>query len=185
MSRIGRKPIIVPTGVQLTVADRSVSVKGPKGQLSFTLNPAVTVTQTTEEGQNVVNITVAMPDNKKQRAQWGTTRALIQNMIVGVTDGFTRSLEVVGVGYRANVQGTKVVFDVGYSHPVDFQLPEGVTAKVEKSIVTVSGADRQAVGETAARMRRIRKPEPYKGTGIKFTDEVIRRKAGKTGKAAA
>lgn len=185
MSRIGRKPIVIPSGVQLTVQDRSVSVKGPKGQLSFTLNQAVTVAQATEDGASVVNVTVALPDNKKQRAQWGTTRALIQNMITGVTEGFSRSLEVVGVGYRANVQGTKVVFDVGYSHPVEFPLPEGVTAKVEKSIVTVSGIDRQLVGETAARMRRIRKPEPYKGTGIKFTDEVIRRKAGKTGKAAA
>ncbi len=185
MSRIGNKPIALPEKVEVTLDDREVRVKGPKGSLSMTLAPHVAVELVEEDGKRLIRCWVEEPDTKTQRSLWGTTRALIQNMVRGVAEGFQKSLEVVGVGYRANVQGSKIVFDVGYSHAVDFPLPEGVTASMEKNTLTLSGADKQLVGETAARIRRIRKPEPYKGTGIKYTDEVIRRKAGKAGKAGA
>jgi large subunit ribosomal protein L6 len=185
MSRIGNKPIVIPEKVELTIDGQAVSAKGPKGTLSATLHPSVSIKKEMEDGKTVLRFGVSNPEAKSERAQWGTARAIVQNMVDGVTTGFTKSLEVIGVGYRANVQGSKIVFDVGYSHPVDFPLPQGVTATVEKNVVTLAGADRQLVGETAARIRKIRKPEPYKGTGIKYADEVIRRKAGKTGKAAA
>lgn len=185
MSRIGNKSITIPSGVEVTILDRLVTVKGPKGSLSFETSPAVTVEKVEEDGATVLRCRVQNPLVKSQRSLWGTTRALIQNMVKGVTDGFSKSLEVVGVGYRANVQGNNVVFDVGYSHSVEFPLPTGIVASVEKNVLTLQGVDRQLVGETAARVRRIRKPEPYKGTGIKYTDETIRRKAGKAGKAGA
>lgn len=185
MSRIGNKPIQIPAEVDVVIADHLVSVKGPKGSLSFALSPFVKVERVEEDGKAALVCRVEQPTVKLQRSLWGTTRALLQNMVKGVTDGFVKSLDVIGVGYRANVQGSKIVFEVGYSHPVEFILPEGVTATVEKNTLTLKGIDRQVVGETAARIRRIRKPEPYKGTGIKYSDEVIRRKAGKAGKAGA
>ncbi|MBI4598694.1 50S ribosomal protein L6 [Candidatus Uhrbacteria bacterium] len=183
MSRIGSKPIVLPAAVQLTAAGSRLSVKGPLGEALLDVHPAVMVQVATEEGVTTVTLS-ADPSQKQDKALWGTMRALLANAVKGVSEGFSRSLEVVGVGFRANVQGSSVVFDVGYSHPVTFTLPMGVSAKVEKNVVTVTGTDRQAVGETAARIRRIRQPEPYKGTGIKYTDETIRRKAGKTGKSA-
>jgi large subunit ribosomal protein L6 len=181
MSRIGLKPINIPSGVEIKVDGQSVSVKGGKGTLSLLLPAAVILSR---EGETI-NLSVAHPTFKSERALWGTFRALLQNMIKGVTVGFTRSLEVNGVGYRANVSGKKLVLEVGYSHEIDFPLPEGVTATVDKNIVSLSGADKQLVGETAARLRRVRPPEPYKGTGIKFVEEIVRRKAGKAGKAGA
>lgn len=181
MSRIGLKPIAVPGNVEVRIEGRRVTVKGPKGGLSLVLPSVVSVRQ--EGGE--LRVAVGSPEEKKERALWGTFRAHLQNMVKGVTEGFARSLEINGVGYRANVSGKKIVLEVGFSHPVDFSLPEGVTAVVEKNIITFSGADKQLVGETAARLRRIRPPEPYKGTGIKYTDEVIRRKAGKAGKTGA
>jgi len=181
MSRIGLKPIVVPSGVEVTQNGQNVTVKGPKGSLSIILPEVVTMVREGEE----LKLSVAHPEIKKQKALWGTNRALLQNLIDGVSVGFTKSLEVNGIGYRANVVGKKIVLEVGYSHEVEFLLPDGVAAVVEKNIVTLSGIDKQLVGEMAARMRRIRPPEPYKGTGIKYTDETIRRKAGKAGKAGA
>lgn len=181
MSRIGLKSILIPGGVEVKIEGRTVTIKGPKGGLSLVLPFAVSVTRQDEE----LRVTVGSPEEKKERALWGTFRAHLQNMVKGVTEGFTRSLEINGVGYRANVSGKKIILEVGFSHPVVFSLPEGVSAVVEKNIITLSGADKQLVGETAARLRRVRPPEPYKGTGIKYSDEVVRRKAGKAGKTGA
>jgi large subunit ribosomal protein L6 len=185
MSRIGRKPIIIPAAVEVTIEGQGVRVKGPKGTLALQVHPLVTVERVEQNGGVEVHCRVGAAKAKLPRALWGTTRALVQNMVRGVTQGYEKSLEIIGVGFRANVQGTKIIFDVGYSHPVEFMLPEGVTAVVEKNVLMLRGIDRQLVGETAARIRRIRKPEPYKGTGIKYTDEIVRRKAGKAGKAGA
>lgn len=181
MSRIGLKPITVPSGVEVTVDGSKISVKGIKGNLSMVFPSVVVLIR---EGAEI-KLSVKHPDDKKERALWGTFRAHLQNMIKGVSEGFTRSLEVNGVGYRASVVGKKIVLEVGYSHEVEFPLPEGVTATIDKNLVTLISIDKQLVGETAAQMRRIRPPEPYKGTGIKYSDEVVRRKAGKTGKAGA
>lgn len=181
MSRIGIKPVILPPDVEVAVDGRQVSVKGKKGNLALTLPAAVSLTR---EGETI-KLTVAHPDDKKERALWGTFRALLQNMIKGVTVGFSRSLEINGIGYRANVSGKKLVLEVGFSHEVEFPLPEGVVATVEKNLVTLNSIDKQLVGETAARLRRVRPPEPYKGTGIKYVDEIVRRKAGKAGKVGA
>jgi large subunit ribosomal protein L6 len=181
MSRIGLKPIVIPSGVEVTQSGQNVTVKGSKGSLFLTLPTAVTLVREGEE----LKLSVAHPEIKKEKALWGTFRALLQNLIKGVTEGFSRSLEVNGIGYRANVAGKKIVLEVGFSHEVNFPLPDGVTAVVDKNIVTLSGIDKQLVGETAARLRRVRPPEPYKGTGIKYTDEIVRRKAGKAGKAGA
>ncbi|HBO99951.1 MAG: 50S ribosomal protein L6 [Candidatus Uhrbacteria bacterium GW2011_GWF2_41_16] len=184
MSRVGAKPIVIPAKAEVVLEKNIVSVKGPNGSLIVQIHPFVTVSRVSEDGRDLLLLSVVHSDQKEERALWGTMRALINNALKGVTEGFSKALEVVGVGYRANIQGMKIIFDVGYSHPVEFLLPSGVTAMVEKNVVTLRGFDRQLVGETAARIRRIRKPEPYKGTGIKYVDEVIRRKAGKTGKTA-
>lgn len=181
MSRIGIKPIIVPSGVEVNQNGQNVTVKGPKGTLALVLPAAVSFVNEGEE----IKVTVAHPEIKKEKALWGTFRALLQNMILGVSVGFSRALEVNGIGYRVNVVGKGLVLEVGFSHEVNFPLPEGVTATAEKNIVTLSSIDKQLVGETAAQLRRIRPPEPYKGTGIKYTDEIVRRKAGKAGKAGA
>ncbi len=182
MSRIGKQPVVIPSGVDVTLANGSITVKGPKGTLSRAIHPRMTVTLGEDEGQKTVNVSIGEQDDVEVRALWGTTRSNIQNMIVGVVDGFKKALEVVGVGYRVNAQGNKVVLDVGYSHSVDFILPEGVKAEVEKNTLTLSGINKEVVGEAAAQIRRIRKPEPYGGKGIKYVDEVIRRKAGKAAK---
>ena len=179
MSRIGKKPIIIPSGVEVTVSDAEVKVKGSKGELKEKIHPLVKVVKKDKE----VLVMVNDPRDKQQKALWGTFRNLINNMVEGVTKGFEKKLEINGVGYRAQVSGKKLTLIVGYSHPVDFELPQGIEAKVEKNIVILSGVDKQLVGETAAQVRRIRKPEPYKGAGIKYVDEVIRRKAGKAAKA--
>ncbi|MFH1088829.1 MAG: 50S ribosomal protein L6 [Candidatus Uhrbacteria bacterium] len=181
MSRIGLKPIIVPAGVEVVVDDRNVTVKGSKGSLSVVFPGCVKMNREGDE----IKLTVTHPGQKDEKALWGTFRALLQNMIVGVTVGFKKAMEINGIGYRVNISGNKLVLDLGYSHSIDFILPAGVSATVEKSILTLSSIDKQLVGETAARIRRLRPPEPYKGTGIKYVDEIIRRKAGKTGKAAA
>lgn len=183
MSRIGKKPIIIPEKVNVVVDGPLVTVTGPKGTLSRSLNEAVTATVSDVEGGTGVLITVRDPENVGDRAQWGTARANIANMVQGVTVGFTRSLEVNGVGFRVSVQGTNVMMNLGFSHDVVFPLPAGVAATVEKNILTLSGMDREMVGQTAARIRKLRRPEPYKGKGIRYTDEVIRRKAGKAAKA--
>ena len=179
MSRIGLKPINVPSGVEVIIEGQKVTVKGSKGILSMVFPDCVRLNREADE----IRVVVDKPEVKQERSLWGTFRAHLQNMIQGVSEGFSRSLEVNGVGYRANVSGNILTLEVGYSHDVNFKLPEGIAAKVEKSIVTISGINKQIVGETAAQIRRIRKPEPYKGTGIKYTDETVRRKAGKAGKA--
>jgi len=179
MSRIGNKTIQVPSSVQVTIdPENVVSVKGPKGELSFGFNKRLTITQ---EG---AELKVARPNNDIfMRKIHGTTRALLQNMVTGVTDGFKKNLEIRGVGYRAAVQGNTVVLNMGYSHPVELPIPEGVQVNVVKNVnVTIEGIDKQVVGEFAANIRSVRKPEPYLGKGIRYVDEYVPRKAGKTAK---
>lgn len=183
MSRIGKKPIPVPSGVEVQVNGTHVEAKGPKGMLALDVHPATTVTlQTGEAGKELV-IQTSAPEENFGRAIWGTTRANLANLVKGVTEGFSKSLEVIGVGYKVNVQGQKVVLDVGFSHDVEIPLPAGVMGSVEKNILTLTAADKIVLGATAAKIRSIRKPEPYKGKGIKYTTEQIRRKAGKAAKS--
>ncbi|MFA5185094.1 MAG: 50S ribosomal protein L6 [Patescibacteria group bacterium] len=177
MSRIGKKPIILPSGVEATLGAGEVTIKGPKGTLTVGLNSLVKVALENEPKSLVV--TVGVEDDTKQRALWGLTRQLLSNAVDGVQKPFERSLEFVGVGFKVALAGNALNIEVGFSHPVKFELPKGIEAKVDKQVVTLSGIDKQLVGETAARIRRIKPPEPYKGKGIKYTDEVIRRKAGK------
>ncbi len=178
MSRVGRMPIKIPSGVQVKVNGDSVTVKGAKGEMTRTFNPNIKVA--VEDSQ----IVVTRPDNKVYDALHGLTRALIQNMVTGVTTGFRKNLEIEGVGYRAEVQGKNLVLSLGFSHPVPVEPPEGISFSVEKTqrVFTVEGMDRQLVGEVASRIRAIRPPEPYKGKGIHYQGERIRRKAGKAGK---
>ncbi len=180
MSRIGRKPIPVPSSVQLVIGEQNhVSVKGPKGQLERTLPGEMILEQS--EG----NLTVQRPSEQRaHKALHGLTRTLLSNMVVGVTDGFRKDLEIVGVGYRAAKEGNILVLQVGYSHPVRLDPPAGITYTVEgTNRVSVQGINKEVVGEEAARIRSVRKPEPYKGKGIRYAGEQVRRKAGKAGKA--
>lgn len=184
MSRIGRKPIIIPSGVEVKINGQLVSAKGPKGELNYEVHPLVSLTQSTaENNENVLEVSVKNSEDKNERAQWGTTRANLANLITGVSQGFTRQLEVNGVGYRVSLAGKTLVLNVGYSHEVKYALPEGIEAAVEGNVITLTGADRQLLGQVASELRSIRKPEPYKGKGIKYLEEVIRRKAGKAAKA--
>ena len=178
MSRIGRAPISVPAGVEITIGSGNlVTVKGPKGTLVQQLSPAMTISQ---EGSE---LHVTRPnDAKENRALHGLTRSLLHNMVVGVTDGFKKELDVNGVGYRVAMEGNKLVMNLGFSHQVTMTEPEGITIDVPNpNKIVISGADKQKVGQFAAEVREKRPPEPYKGKGIKYTDEVIRRKEGKTG----
>ncbi len=181
MSRIGKKIIPIPAGVTATLNGAVVTVKGPKGTLTHTLVPEITVVI---EG-DTLRVELVKPDAKGVAALWGLTRALINNMVIGVTAGFSKGLEINGVGFKVALQGQKLVLNVGFSHPVEYPLPEGISATVEKNVITITGIDRQLVGQVAAEVRDIKKPEPYKGKGIKYTDEVIRRKVGKVMKSAA
>ncbi len=179
MSRIGKRPIEVPSTVTITIeADNAVTVKGPRGELSGTFNPEMTLAR--ENG----TLTVVRPsDQREHRAIHGLTRTLLANMVDGVTTGFTKVLAIQGVGYRSAMDGTTLVLTVGYSHPVRMVPPEGITFATETPTrVIISGIDKQMVGEQAAQIRRVRPPEPYKGKGIRYEGEVVRRKAGKTGK---
>ena len=179
MSRVGRNPISIPSGVSVTMTDRMVDVKGPKGSLQRTLPGEITVRQ---EGTTLV---VERPNEERQsRALHGLTRTLVANMVAGVSDGFSKELEIVGVGYRAAAQGpSKLELALGYSHPVHFQAPEGVTFEVPiPTRIIVRGTDKEAVGQVAANIRKLRKPEPYKGKGVKYAGERILRKAGKAAK---
>ena len=177
MSRIGLKPITIPAGVDVNVNGTTVTVKGPNGTLSMDAHPNMTVSI---EGSEII---VSRPnDAKENRSLHGLTRTLIHNMIVGVTEGFKKNLEVNGVGYRAAKQGKKLVLSLGYSHPVEMEDPEGIETKVDGNKIIVSGISKEKVGQFAAEIRDKRRPEPYKGKGIKYADEVIRRKVGKTGK---
>lgn len=178
MSRIGKLPIEIPAGVDVAIDGQSVTVKGPKGELSLTV--AQPIAAKVEDGQ----IIVSRPDDEREsRSLHGLTRTLIANNIVGVTQGYTKGLEVVGTGYRVQQKGSSIEFALGFSHPVVIEPPAGITFTVEgNNKLTVAGIDKQAVGETAANIRKIRKPEPYKGKGVRYAGEVIRRKAGKAGK---
>ncbi|MCR5691822.1 MAG: 50S ribosomal protein L6 [Eubacterium sp.] len=179
MSRIGRMPIAIPAGVTVDIAENNqVTVKGPKGTLERVLPSEMSITKEGEE------VKVSRPnDLKKMKSLHGLTRTLIQNMIIGVTEGYEKRLEVNGVGYRAAKQGKKLTLSLGYSHPVEMEDPEGIDVTVDgQNLIIVSGIDKEKVGQYAAEIREKRAPEPYKGKGIKYVDEVIRRKVGKTGK---
>ncbi len=183
MSRVGKKPITIPNDVTVTLDDNHVTVKGPKGTLERSINALVNIAIEESEEGKVVVVKIEDESDGQQNAQWGTARSVIANMVQGVTEGYSKKLEVNGVGYRVKTQGRAVVLTVGYSHDVTFDLPEGIDAAVDGNVIVISGADKQMVGEVAANIRKVRKPEPYKGKGIKYDDEVIRRKAGKAQKA--
>jgi large subunit ribosomal protein L6 len=181
MSRIGRSPITIPKEVKVNVSERSLEIQGPKGKLTTPVPPGISFAlaggQLTCSRSN---------DERQQRALHGLARALAQNAVTGVSQGFTRELDIVGVGYKAQLEGDKVIFALGYSHAVNFPIPEGIKIAIEKQThLTVSGADRQQVGQVAAEIRRLRKPDPYKQKGIRYMGEVLKKKAGKAGATGA
>ena len=178
MSRIGRAPIAIPSGVTVTIDGATVTVKGPKGELSHTVASPITVEQA--DG----TVTVSRPDDERaSRSLHGLTRTLIANMVLGVTQGYSKTLLITGTGYRVAAKGQGLEFSLGYSHPIVIEAPAGITFAVESPTqFHVSGIDKQLVGEVAANLRKLRKPDPYKGKGLRYSDEVIRRKAGKAGK---
>ena len=176
MSRIGRKVLPLPKGVTLSQKPGSISVKGPKGELSKPLPDGISIKAEADKLQ-----VLRADDSRQNRAKHGLVRAHLANMVKGVTEGWNRELEINGVGYRAEVAGDTINMALGYSHPIAFKLPKGVTAKVDKNRVTLSSADRDLVGQTAAKVRELRPPEPYKGKGVKYVEEVIARKVGKAG----
>ncbi len=181
MSKIGRLPLTIPKTVTLTIALDTITLKGPKGELSYQLKPKIKAELTGD--QLVISRT---SEDKPIRALHGLTRALLSNMIIGVTDGFTKNLELVGTGYRARLEGQTLILSLGYSHEIKFVPPKGIEIKVEgTNVIIITGFDIQAVGQVAAVIRSYRKPEPYKGKGIRYATEVVRRKAGKAAKAAA
>ena len=178
MSRIGKKPIEIPAGVSIEINNATVTVKGPKGELSRSFNPDIEI----KVEENVINVS-RPSDAKEHRALHGTTRALLSNMVEGVSKGFEKGLELIGVGYRAQKQGTKLVLNVGYSHPVEIEPEAGVEIEVPSNTkVIVKGTNKERVGALAANIRDVRPPEPYKGKGIRYEGEFVRRKEGKTGK---
>jgi large subunit ribosomal protein L6 len=178
MSRIGKAPITVPSGVTVSIDGRSIAVKGPKGELSRTVSDLVTLRQ---DGDTIV--VERSGDDRDARAQHGLVRSLVQNMVTGVTDGFQKDLEIVGVGYRAQAKGKGLELSLGFSHPVVVDAPDGITFNVpQPTRIEVHGIDKQLVGQVAANIREWRKPEPYKGKGVRYADEHVRRKAGKAGK---
>ena len=177
MSRVGKKPITIPEKTKITYNDGLVTIQGKNGTLTQDIHPAVDL----KIDKDQINVTV-VKDDRKSRALQGLTRSLLSNMVTGVSKGFERVLEINGIGYRAEAKGKSILFSLGYSHPIDFTLPEGVTDTVEKNnVVKLSCIDKQLLGQTAARIRQLRSPEPYKGKGIKYAEEHIQRKAGKTG----
>jgi len=177
MSRVGKKPIPIPDKTKITYQDRVIRVQGEKGSLSGEIHPDVEL----KIEDNTICITPTK-DSRKIRAMQGLTRSLVANMVTGVSQGFERVLEISGIGYRAEISGKQIVFHLGFSHPVNFDIPEGISALVEKNtIVKLSGIDKELLGHTAAAIRRLRPPEPYKGKGVKYAEERIQRKAGKTG----
>lgn len=183
MSRLALKPLSIPSGVTVTVRDGVLSAQGPKGTLTVRIHPDVAVTI---DGSALTVIPVAgREDAKGVRAQWGTVWSLVRNAVDGVARGYAKQLELQGVGYRAELAGQTVRLAVGFTHPVDIPAPSGVTFRVEKNIITVEGADKALVGEVAASIRRVRPPEPYKGKGIRYVGEVVRRKQGKVAGAGA
>lgn len=176
MSRIGKNPISIPNGVEVKIENPTIEVKGPKGLLTQIIHPLVKV----EQIENSLVLKVVDENDRTQRALWGLFGSLIKNMITGVTKGFTKQLEINGVGMKAAVSGKKLILNVGFSHPVEFLIPQDINITVEGNVITVSGIDKQLVGEIAAQIRKIKKVEPYKGKGIKYVGEQFIRKAGKT-----
>jgi len=176
MSRVGKQLIAIPAGVTVTISDQSVKVSGPKGNLERVLHPKISVKQ--EDG--IVVVDVVKKEDKSERSLWGTFSAHIKNMIQGVTIGFQKKLEINGVGYKVAMQGNDLKLELGFSHSVIFNIPDGIRATVEKNLITLDSIDKELLGSTAAEIRALKKPEPYKGKGIKYLDEQIRRKAGKT-----
>lgn len=177
MSRVGKKPIQIPDKTEISYQNRKLTVKGGKGSLSRTIHPAVDL----KIDSGIMNITV-IQDDRSGNAFQGLTRSLVANMIKGVNTGFERTLEINGIGYRAEIKGHSIVFTLGYSHPINFDLPEGISANIERNtLIKLSGIDKELLGHTAAAIRQLRPPEPYKGKGIKYVEEVIHKKAGKTG----
>ncbi len=195
MSRIGKKPIVLPNGVTVEQSGSVLTVKGPKGTLTQEVHPKVQIKiDTNEEGVGEVNVDVVKKEDKREKALWGLFRSLVQNMVDGVNTGYTKQLDVVGVGFKAEVRGSTLVLNLGFSHQIEFEIPAGIEAKVEKdaakvtilqyqTTITLTGIDKQLVGQVAANIRELKKPEPYKGKGIKYSDETIVRKAGKVVKA--
>ena len=182
MSRIGKKPVFLPAGVTATVGGDSVTIKGPKGELMLKMHPNAQVAVTEDEGKTRVDVTVNDPETE-DRAIWGTMRALIAQKVKGVTEGYSKTLELNGVGFRMAVQGKVLQCSLGFSHEVRYELPANLEAKVDNNVLTLTSTDAELVGRVAAEIRALKKPEPYKGKGFKYTDEVIRRKAGKAAKS--
>lgn len=191
MSRIGKKPVILPSGITAELKDSTLTVKNSKGELKLEIHPKVLVSINGDE----ILVDVAKKEDKREKALWGLFRALVQNMVDGLEKGFTKQLDVVGVGFKAEVKGQDLVLSLGFSHPIEFSIPQGVEVKAEKdpakvsiqqyqTTITLSGIDKHLVGQVAANIRELKKPEPYKGKGIRYSDENILRKAGKVVKAA-
>ena len=177
MSRIGGKPIAIPSGVKIKIEDRDVHVEGPKGKLVTPLPTGINVKQ-----ENGELLAVRETETAELKAFWGLARSLLANAVQGVSQGFDKELDIVGIGYRAQVEGKAISFSLGYSHSIEFPIPEGIDVKIDKNThITVSGADKQLVGQTAANIRSLRKPDPYKQKGIRYTGEYLKKKAGKTG----
>ena len=181
MSRVGKKPIIIPQGVEVKINDKDniVDIKGAKGTLQVELHPKIKINQKDDQ----LIFSVSDSEDKINKALWGLARSLVNNAVVGVTEGFSKALEINGVGFKAELKGKDLILNVGFSHPVEYKTPEGITIEIEKNKITISGIDKQKVGQAAAEIRKVKKPEPYKGKGIKYSDEVVRRKAGKVVKA--
>lgn len=181
MSRIGKQPVVIPAGVTIAVADGAITVKGPKGELSEKMFPGISVA--VEEGKVLVT---RKANDPQHRASHGLIRSLIENMVIGVTQGFEKKLELVGTGYRVATKGTGLSLSLGYSHPIDVEAAQGITFKVEgNNKITISGISKYMVGQISAKIRELRPPEPYKGKGIRYEGEIVRRKAGKAAKTAA
>jgi large subunit ribosomal protein L6 len=176
MSRVGKKPVNIPEKVKIKYKDRIITVTGEKGSLTSTVHPAIDLAI----DDQAINVTMEK-ETRNNMALQGMVRSIVENMVTGVSKGFEKSLEINGLGYRAEVKGNSIVFNLGYSHPINFTLPEGVAAIIEKATIKLSGIDKQLIGQTAAIIRKLRPPEPYKGKGIKYAGEHLQRKAGKTG----
>ncbi len=176
MSRVGKKPVVIPDKTKVAYKDRVITVQGEKGKLTLNIHPAVDL-----KIENQIIEVVMGVESRKNKALQGLTRSLVANIITGVSQGFERKLEINGIGYRAEVQGHNIQFNLGYSHPIVFPLPEGITAAIDRSSIKLSGIDKELLGRTAATIRELRPPEPYKGKGVKYAEEHIQRKAGKTG----
>lgn len=181
MSRIGKKPIIIPPEVKVEIKDKEVSASGPLGQVKVSLPPKVKIAMK----DNVLELSVPKPDDSRQAAFWGLARSLVSNAVLGVKEGFGKTLEISGVGYKAALKGGVLALNIGFSHPVEVKIPAGLNVAVDNNLIKIKGADKQSVGQFAAQIRARRRPDPYKAKGIKYEGEVIRRKAGKAVKEAA